>query len=462
VTGDVVVVGAGLAGLTAARHLTRQGLSVTVLEASDQVGGRVRDVVLPGGQVIELGAQWVGPGHTYLRELAAELGLRLVDVDPGGDHLLVADGQVTRFTGRVPGAASGGLRAMLSDLADLENRCRADPALWLGLDQQTARSWLDAHVPDADARGAMEYVVRLELCAEPGQVSATVLLDLYQDVDAATFLRADETHRVAGGPHQLARLLAEGLPEPVRLGQPVRHVESPPAGSGREPVRVRTADAVLTARAVVLAVPLAMIPRIGFAPVLPGRVDQLLQRRPMGAVTKIAAVYPEPFWRTTGLSGCATFRDGPVTALVDSSPAGGPAGDGSVGDGLVGDGSVGKGSVGDGSVGVLTGFVVGDAARRADGDLREAFLAAAVAAFGADAAAPVAYHQVGWAEEPFIRGGYSSYPPPGQGVDEAPTRLDGHRVVLAGADLADIYPGYMDGAVRSGLAAAAAAALELV
>jgi monoamine oxidase len=427
-TTDVVAVGAGLAGLAAARELTRRGLSVIVLEASDRVGGRVRDVDLPGGQVIELGAQWVGPQHTRVRELAAELGLDLIDVDPGGDHLYVAGGRATRFTGRVPAVAGGAAsRAMIDDLTDLADRARSDPAVWLGLDQQTAQAWLDAQVEDADVRWAMEHVVRLELCAEPGQVSATVLLDLYQDFDAATFLRTDETHRVVGGPHQLARLLAAELPDPVRLGDPVLHVESGPADTGR--VRVRTAETVLTARAVVLAVPLTMIPRIAFTPALPGRVDQRLQRHPMGAVIKIAAVYPEPFWRATGLSGYATFRDGPVTALVDGSPPDGP-------------------------VGVLTGFVVGDAALRAVGDLRNLFLTAAVGAFGAGAAAPIGYHQVSWADEPFIRGGYSSYPPPGQGVVDAPTRLDGHPVVLAGADLAQSYPGYMDGALHSGLAAA--------
>jgi monoamine oxidase len=430
VTADVIVIGAGLAGLAAARELTRQGLSVTVLEASDRVGGRVRDLTLPGGQVIELGAQWVGPGHTHVRELAVELGLDLVDVDPSGDHLYVADGRVTRFTGRVPLTPSSGaaLRAMVDDLVDLAARAGSDPAVWLGLDRQTAQSWLATRVEDADVRRAMERVIRLELCAEPEQVSATVLLDLHQDFDAATFLRADETHRFAGGPHQLARRMAEDLPEPVRLGQPVLRLETGPAGADRVAIRVRTANDVLGARAVVLAVPLAMVPRIGFTPVLPGRVDQLLQRQPMGAVIKIAAVYPEPFWRRSGLSGCATFRDGPVAALVDSSPA-------------------------DGSIGVLTAFVVGDAARRAAGDVRGLFLAAA-AAFGAGAAAPVGHHAVSWIEEPFIRGGYSSYPPPGQGVVETPTRLDGHRVVLAGADLAHSYPGYMDGALQSGLAAA--------
>ncbi len=429
-TTDVVVVGAGLAGLAAARELTGRGLSVTVLEASDRVGGRVRDVALPGGQVIELGAQWVGRQHTRVRGLAAELGLDLVAVDPGGDHLYVAGGRATRFTGRFPAVAAGAAsRAMIDDLTDLADRVRVDPAVWLGLDQQTAQSWLEARVEDPDVRWAMGQVVRLELCAEPGQVSAAVLLDLYQDFDAATFLRADETHRVAGGPHQLARLLAAELPDPVRLGDPVLHIESGPADTGRVQVRVRTADVVLAARAVVLAVPLTTIPRIAFTPVLPGRVDQLLQRHPMGAVIKIAAVYPEPFWRAAGLSGYATFRDGPVTALVDGSPA-------------------------DGSVGVLTGFVVGDAALRAVGDLRSLFLTAAVGAFGAGAAAPVGHHQVSWAEEPFIRGGYSSYPPPGQGVVDVPTRLDGHQVVLAGADLAQSYPGYMDGALQSGLAAA--------
>ena len=100
---DVVVIGAGLAGLAAARHLQQQGWSVLVLEATDRVGGRVRDAALPDGGAVELGAQWVGRDHAAVHALADELGLRLVAVEEVGQHLHVdADGQVQRYTGHLP------------------------------------------------------------------------------------------------------------------------------------------------------------------------------------------------------------------------------------------------------------------------------------------------------------------------------------------------------------------------
>ena len=161
---DVVVIGAGLAGLAAARHLQQQGWSVLVLEATDRVGGRVRDAALPDGGAVELGAQWVGRDHAAVHALADELGLRLVAVEEVGQHLHVdADGQVQRYTGHLPplpecaradlGAAAALLHAGAPDLAD-----------------DTAAGWLVRHVPHPDARWVFDHKVRLELCAEPGQV----------------------------------------------------------------------------------------------------------------------------------------------------------------------------------------------------------------------------------------------------------------------------------------------------
>ena len=169
---DVVVIGAaaGLAGLAAARHLQQQGWSVLVLEATDRVGGRVRDAALPDGGAVELGAQWVGRDHAAVHALADELGLRLVAVEEVGQHLHVdADGQVQRYTGHLPplpecaradlGAAAALLHAGAPDLAD-----------------DTAAGWLVRHVPHPDARWVFDHKVRLELCAEPGQVAAAELV----------------------------------------------------------------------------------------------------------------------------------------------------------------------------------------------------------------------------------------------------------------------------------------------
>ncbi|MDF3049978.1 MAG: FAD-dependent oxidoreductase [Pseudonocardia sp.] len=296
---DVVVIGAGLAGLTAARHLQQQRWSVLVLEATDRVGGRVRDAALPDGGAVELGAQWVGRDHAAVHALADELGLRLVAVEEVGQHLHVdADGQVQRYTGHLPplpecaradlGAAAALLHAGAPDLAD-----------------DTAAGWLVRHVPHPDARWVFDHKVRLELCAEPGQVAAAELVRFAADLHLPTFLCADEAYRVAGGPQQLATGLAAILePQVLRFGCPVQVVETTDRG-----VRVGTAAGTVSARAVVVATPLTVAARIGFAPPLPGPLDQALRRSPMGTVIK-AAVYRD---RSGARPGCPP-------ALLDGLP----------------------------------------------------------------------------------------------------------------------------------------------
>ena len=87
---DVAVIGAGFAGLTAARDLTRQGASSVVLEARDRVGGRVHDRVLEDGTVLELGGQWVGPTQDRILGLLAELGIATQPTPTDGDELTLS------------------------------------------------------------------------------------------------------------------------------------------------------------------------------------------------------------------------------------------------------------------------------------------------------------------------------------------------------------------------------------
>src|SRR5918993_3453012 len=96
---DVVVVGAGLAGLAAARDLLAAGLSVLVLEARDRVGGRLLNHTLEGGAVVELGGQWVGPTQDRVLSLAEELGVGLFPTYIQGEHFLAVDGEVKHYGG---------------------------------------------------------------------------------------------------------------------------------------------------------------------------------------------------------------------------------------------------------------------------------------------------------------------------------------------------------------------------
>src|SRR5215210_4776189 len=110
---DVAVVGAGLAGLVAARDVDRGGASVAVLEARDRVGGRMLNEPLGDGKVIEVGGQWVGPTQDRVLALAAELKIGTYPTHTDGSNVLELNGKLSRYSGTIPRLGP----AVLADIA---------------------------------------------------------------------------------------------------------------------------------------------------------------------------------------------------------------------------------------------------------------------------------------------------------------------------------------------------------
>lgn len=457
---DVAIVGAGLAGLVAARRLTEAGTSPLVLEARDRVGGRLVNESIGDGKVMELGGQWIGPTQERIAALARELRIETFPTHTEGRHLLELGGRVTSYLGSVTDARLGLVRDLSRAisplaLADFEQaRVRLDRLArkvpleepWTtpkaaGLDGQTFESWIRRNTRTAGARTLFGLATEAVWAAEPGDVSLLHVLFYTHSGSGFNSLLGTEggaqQDRFCGGSQKLAEVLAEQLgKERLRLRAPVRwigrdadgvllRVRGPSGGEGRLAVRSKRA---------IIAVPPPLAGRIAYEPALPGLRDQLTQRMPLGAVIKTMAVYEKPFWRAQGFSGQVASDVGPARVVFDNSPA-------------------------DGTPGVLLGFLEGRLARRwgtrPAAERRDAVLAGHARLFGKQASRPQLFLERVWADEEWTRGGYGGLMPPGGWTDYGSAlRAPVGPLHWAGAETATVWNGYMDGAVQSGERAA--------
>jgi monoamine oxidase len=438
---DVVVVGAGLAGLAAARRLVDAGAEVVVLEARDRVGGRTLTLPAADGTPIDHGGQWIGPTQHRIAALAERLGVTTYPSYERGLHTEFREGRALRYDGPMPGDNDpASAVAMGQAIRELDAMAATVPleAPWtatqaLAWDSQTVETWLQARVPAGQARTWLREAIRSTLAAEARDLSLLHTLFVIRAAGGIALLLATaggaQERRFHQGAQEISIRLAESLGDRVVLGAPAQVVRH---GDGR--VVVEAEGREVTAGRAILAVPPAIAGRIGYRPAMPGWRNQLTQRVPMGSVIKVHAIYEEPFWRGEGLSGFVVSDSGPVRIVYDNSPE-------------------------DGSPGVLVGFIEGEQARtwarRNPADRRAGVLACLADYFGERAGRPRELLERSWADEEYSGGCYAGYFPPGvwtsfgQALREPIGRLH-----WAGTETATAWTAYMEGAVQSGQRAA--------
>lgn len=461
---DVVVIGAGISGLVAARRLVAAGLSVVVLEANDRVGGRTHDLVLEDGLSTEGGGQWIGPGQDRIFALIDELGLHTFNTYVDGQSIYYRAGKQSLYTGTIPPLHSP---LALTEFARAEATLTAmaatvpvghpwDAPLAAEWDRITFGDWIDQNVLDAEARWLIGMAFTLVTCQNPHQNSLLFMLNLFNTAggfeDPISVEGGAQESRVVEGTWKISDTMARQLPRgSVVLGSPVSEVRR----WDQDRITVISKKRTVSCSRVIVAMSPTEVDRIQFTPDLPSRHASLQRDGGSGSMSKLFMVYDTPFWRQ-GLNGGPALNGQVISDLMmtpyvaDNSPA-------------------------DASRGVLVTFMLPDSIAPKpyldwsddvldDKDVRARRLAEDLATvFRDDRFLTGRYHEKLWTNEPWIDGCVNLTAP---GVftryGEAITAPLGG-VHWAGSDTSiDNHPCYMDGAVRAGERAAreATAALE--
>lgn len=435
---DVVVIGAGFAGLSAARELARAGKKVALLEARDRIGGRTISEDI-GGTEFCLGAQWIGANQHRMAALADEYGFERFPTWTTGTKTLELKGNVSTYESDIPSLPWLHLLELQLTMWRIDRHVDLVPVdhpikspysdEW---EEITVAAWERRNIRSRRVRGLIDSMVRIVFGMEPSELSLLRFLAYMRSGGGLNSVVEAENGaqqwRVVGGTQAIAQKMADELGKSLFLSTPVRSIEYTD-----KRVRVFSDELSWTAKKCIVAIPPHLAGKIDYSPPVPALRDQLTQRFPMGQTAKVVTTYERPFWRHKGFSGEVVCDGAPITIVYDNTTKDG--------------------------VPALLSFVVGDNARRWGAMPAEArrmqILESLGRWFGPEAKKPVAYGEKDWGNDPWAGGCPTASPTPGtMTVAWEALRKPVGPIHWAGTETAVEWTGYMEGAVQSGERAA--------
>lgn len=439
----VLIIGAGIAGLTAGWRLRQAGVPVRLYEAQSRIGGRMYSLRdhFADGQVAELGGELIDTGHTNLQRLAGELNLPLDDFrqdDPklaqelwffGGERR-TDEALITAFL-PVAERIEAALATLTNPEADISYRT---PNGAEALDRMTLAEWLERNVPEGWVRTLLDVGYTAEYGLEVGEQSALNLL-MMLSTEAPPFRiygESDERFHVRGGNDAIPRALGKKLEDALALETRLEAVRV--RADGRYECTLRRGSTSFTdaAREVVLALPFTLLREVRLEVPLPAVKRQAIERLKYGTNAKLMVGFSERIWRTRHGSNGSTLADLPYQTTWEGS------------------------RLQPGRAGVLVNFTGGRAgvalgegtpqaqAARVTAELERVFPGVAGARGGMKEAR---FH---WPSFPFTRGSYAC---PGPGDWTSIGGAEGEPVGglhFAGEHTSRVAQGYMEGGCESG------------
>jgi len=441
----VVIVGAGIAGLTAAWRLRRAGVHAQIYEANSRIGGRMYSLRdhFPDGQVVELGGELIDTSHVRIQSLAGELGLELDDLLADEPHL---SPEVWHFGGRAYGEHD-----LIEALQPLARAIRRDQARMPDgdvtyrtphglhdLDRLSMAEWLDREGIDGWLRALIDVAYTTEMGAEPDRQSALNLIDFIgiEPGHFSIFGESDERFHVRGGNDRIPHALAKLLSGSIETGMVLEAIR--PRSDGGVTLDFRHGSATRDVRAdrVLLAMPFTTLRHVRIEAPLPATKRLAIDTLGYGNNAKLMIGFNRRVWRDHGSNG-SVFSDLPFQSSWETTRAQPGAG------------------------GILTNFTGGQhaidigagparaQADKAAGEMDALFPGAMAAREGAR---EVRFH---WPSQPWIRGSYACYTPGQWTTLRGAAAEPAGALHFAGEHCALDTQGFMEGGCESGETAAA-------